>query len=53
MAKITPAVTMGDVWRFGKLERGLKQITQDLSLFKIPDDLDPLLKSLLGILQGE
>lgn len=46
------AVTMGDVWRFGKLERDLKRITQDLNLFKIPDDLDLLLKSLLGILQG-
>lgn len=46
------AVTMGDVWRFGKLERDLKQVTQDLNLFKVPDDLDPLLKSFLGILQG-
>lgn len=46
------AVTMGDVWRFGKLDRDLKQVIQDLNLFKVPDDLDPLLKSLLGILQG-
>jgi hypothetical protein len=45
------AVTMGDVWRFGKLDCDLKQVTQDLNLFKVPDDLDPLLKSLLGILQ--
>ena len=46
------AVTMGDVWRFGKLDRDLTQVTQDLNLFKVPDDLDPLLNSLLGILQG-
>jgi hypothetical protein len=46
------AVTIGDVWRFGKLERDRQQINQDLNLFKVPDDLDPLLKILLGILQG-
>ncbi|MGB0562902.1 MAG: hypothetical protein ACPGVO_14035 [Spirulinaceae cyanobacterium] len=45
------AVTMGDVWRFGKLERDRQQITQDLNLFKVPDDLEPLFKSLLGILK--
>ncbi|MEM8642309.1 MAG: hypothetical protein AAGG51_26355 [Cyanobacteria bacterium P01_G01_bin.54] len=46
------AVTMGDVWRFGKLDRDRQQITQDLNLFKVPGDLEPLLKSLLGILRG-
>ncbi len=47
------AVTMGDVWRFGKLDRNSQQITQDINLFKIPDDLDSLVRSLMGILQGE
>lgn len=46
------AVTMGDVWRFGKLDRDRQEITQDLSLFKVPDDLEPLVRSLLGILRG-
>ncbi|MCP2727262.1 hypothetical protein [Limnofasciculus baicalensis] len=46
------AVTMGDVWRFGKLNRSEKQITQDLNLFKIPDDLDPLIRVIVGILEG-
>mgnify|MGYP005845856957 CR=1 FL=1 len=45
------AVTMGDVWRFGKLERNPQKITQDINLFKVPDDLEALLKVLLGILQ--
>ncbi|MGD1936451.1 MAG: hypothetical protein ACFCA4_02685 [Cyanophyceae cyanobacterium] len=45
------AVTMGDIWRFGQLNRDTKEITQDLNLFKIPDDLAPLLKSILGILR--
>jgi len=47
------AVTMGDVWRFGKLERREQQITQDINLFKVPDDLDSLVRILLGILEGE
>lgn len=33
------AVTMGDIWRFGKLNKNKKQILQDLNLFKVPDDL--------------
>jgi len=45
------AVTMGDVWRFGKLERSEQQITQDINLFKVPDDLDSLVRVLLGILE--
>ena len=44
---------MGDVWRFGQLDCNSKQITQDLNLFKVPDDLELLLKSLLGILQEQ
>ncbi|NES24800.1 MAG: hypothetical protein F6K41_39310 [Symploca sp. SIO3E6] len=47
------AVTIGDVWRFGKLERHQQQITQDLNLFKVPDDLESLVRVLLGILEGE
>ena len=46
------AVTMGDVWRFGKLERDRQQITQDLNLFKVPEDLESLVSVLLGILEG-
>jgi hypothetical protein len=47
------AVTMGDVWRFGKLDRNQQQITQDINLFKVPDDLESLVKVLLGILQDD
>lgn len=46
------AVTMGDVWRFGKLERNSQLITQDINLFKVPDDLESLFRVLLGILEG-
>ncbi|NEQ36666.1 MAG: hypothetical protein F6K40_10415 [Okeania sp. SIO3I5] len=46
------AVTMGDVWRFGKLNKAEKQITQDINLFKIPDDIKDLGAVLVGILEG-
>ena len=46
------AVTIGDVWRFGKLDRIQQVITQDIKLFRVPDDLDDLAKVIVGILQG-
>lgn len=46
------AVTMGDIWRFGNLDRTQQQITQDINLFKVPDDLDNLVRVLIGILEG-
>jgi hypothetical protein len=47
------AVTMGDVWRFGKLDRNQKTIFQDTHLFRVPDDLDDLFKVMVGILDGD
>jgi hypothetical protein len=44
------AVTTGDVWRFGVLDRGGKRVTQDLNLFRVPEDLPTLLSSFVGIL---
>lgn len=45
------AVTIGDVWRFGKLDAQTKQITQDITLYPVPDDLELLMHHILGILQ--
>jgi hypothetical protein len=45
------AVTIGDAWRFGRLEQTKQQIFQDVSLYRIPDDLEDLMKILLGILE--
>ncbi|MGK7922499.1 MAG: hypothetical protein AB4080_21090 [Trichodesmium sp.] len=45
------AVTMGDVWRFGKLNKAERQIIQDINLFKIPDDIKSLGAILVGILE--
>ncbi|HEY9652275.1 MAG TPA: hypothetical protein V6C95_16570 [Coleofasciculaceae cyanobacterium] len=33
------AVTRGNVWRFGKLDCSQQEMTQDINLFKVPDDL--------------
>ncbi|MGL5063206.1 MAG: hypothetical protein ACRC62_24770 [Microcoleus sp.] len=46
------AVTMGDVWRFGKLDRERQTIFQDINLFRVPDDLEDLVKVIVGILDG-
>ncbi|NES82341.1 MAG: hypothetical protein F6K10_13575 [Moorea sp. SIO2B7] len=45
------AVTIGNVWQFGKLARSQKRITQDINLFKIPTDLEELARVLVGILE--
>lgn len=47
------AVTIGEVWRFGQLNREQKRITQDLELFKIPTDLEALVSAILGIIHYE
>ncbi len=44
------AVSMGNIWQFGVLDRAAKQISQDLNLYRVPADLEPLLKSLVSIL---
>jgi hypothetical protein len=46
------AVTIGDVWRFGQLEVAATQITQDLKLWTVPDELPQVVRLLVGILQG-
>ena len=43
------AVTMGDVWRFGTLETARNLVTQDITLYRVPDDLEQLTRILIGI----
>lgn len=47
------AVTIGDAWRFGRLNAGERSIMQDIALFRVPDDLDSLMSVLVGIVNGE
>ncbi|NEO98990.1 MAG: hypothetical protein F6K58_09985 [Symploca sp. SIO2E9] len=44
------AVTIGDVWRFGKLDSQKRRITQDITLYRVPDDLEQLTQILISIL---
>jgi hypothetical protein len=44
------AVTIGDAWRFGKLEERESRIIQDITLYRVPDDLEQLTKIMIGIL---
>lgn len=43
------AVTIGDIWRFGTLDRKQKHITRDLHAYTIPNDTQKVFESLLGI----
>lgn len=45
------AVSIGNVWQFGVLDRTSRQITQDLNLYRVPADLRELLQILIAILQ--
>lgn len=45
------AVTMGDLWVFGELDRSSRTITRDISSYTLPDDLPELIKILVGILE--
>ncbi len=46
------AVTIGDAWRFGKLEQATRTITQDILLYSVPNQLQELLQILVGIVAG-
>lgn len=45
------AVTVGDVWRFGTLDRNDKIIKKDIEAILLPSSLEDLFAILLGILQ--
>ncbi|WP_446336105.1 hypothetical protein [Coleofasciculus sp. G1-WW12-02] len=44
------AVTTGTVWQFACLHRKTKEIEQVLNLYRVPDDLDPLMRILVQAL---
>lgn len=46
------AVTIGNLWQFGRLNRSQQVIVQDINLFKVPDDLNNLASVIIGILEG-
>lgn len=44
------AVSTGDIWQFGLLNREDKQITQDLNLYRVPADIEHIVRILVAIL---
>jgi hypothetical protein len=44
------AVTTGEDWRFGIFHRQEKLICQDLKLYRVPEELEELLRVLVGII---
>jgi hypothetical protein len=44
------AISSGDIWQFGLLERETRQITQDVNLYRVPADLEVLFRILVAIL---
>lgn len=47
------AVSIGNIWQFEVLHRESKLITQDLNLYRVPADLEDLMKILVAVLTGE
>ena len=45
------AVTVGDAWRFGLLDKTAQRILQDITLDRVPDDLEQLMGVLIGIVR--
>jgi len=46
------AVTNGEDWRFGKYHREAKQITEDIKLYRVPEELTDLVNILVNILSN-
>lgn len=44
------AVTTGKIWQFGQLHRETKQIVQGLDSYRVPEDLEPLMRILINAL---
>lgn len=47
------AVTIGNVWNFGTLDVKELKIKQDITLYRVPDDLEQLTHILMGIVAGK
>jgi hypothetical protein len=46
------AVSTGTIWQFGMYDRQSRQVTQDLNLYRVPADVEDLLRILISLLEG-
>ncbi len=44
------AISTGNIWQFGQFDRQNRTVTQDLNLYRVPADLEDLLRILVQIL---
>lgn len=51
--EIFGAVSIGNSWQFGKLNRSEKIFTEDLNFFAVPQNLADLMSVLIGLLENE
>ena len=49
MSLLYGAVTTGEDWRFGILDRNAKQVTQDIALYRVPENVETLLRVLIAV----
>jgi hypothetical protein len=47
------AVSTGEIWKFGVFHRDARQVTEYLTLYPIPQELEFVSRTLIGILQAE
>jgi len=52
MGVLYGAVSIGEDWRFMCLDRNTKLITEDLKLYRVPEEVELLLAILLGLLSS-
>ena len=45
------AISTGNIWQFGQFDRESREMTQDLDLYRVPADLEDLLRILVRILE--
>jgi hypothetical protein len=48
--KLLGAVTTGQIWKFGWLDRSTKHIEQGLDLYRVPEDLESVIRILIRAL---
>lgn len=45
------AISTGNIWQFGQFDHQSCQVTQDLNLYRVPADLEDLLRIIVKILE--
>ena len=46
------AISTGNIWQFGQFDRQKKEVTQDLDLYRVPADLEELLRVLIESIEN-